>query len=72
MSQIAHPDIPKVAMEKQQALHYLKKEVPAIDVIPKDWAIVQYEDVNLGWIKGLRNRYNNYYPKEWRIRMRIE
>lgn len=72
MSQIAHPDIPNVVMEKQQALHYLKKEVPPIDTIPKDWAIVQYKGINLGWIKGLKNRYNNYYPKEWRIRMRIE
>ncbi|MCH2080886.1 MAG: RsmB/NOP family class I SAM-dependent RNA methyltransferase [Saprospiraceae bacterium] len=71
MSQIAHPDIPKVVMEKQQALHYLKKEVPTINIIPRDWAIVQYEGINLGWIKGLKNRYNNYYPKEWRIRMRI-
>jgi NOL1/NOP2/fmu family ribosome biogenesis protein len=28
---------------------------------------VQYENRNLGWIKVLPQRSNNYYPKEWRI-----
>ena len=33
----------------------------------RGWAIVQYEGMNLGWIKLLGNRTNNYYPREWRI-----
>jgi len=28
---------------------------------------VQYGGLNLGWIKVLPGRINNYYPKEWRI-----
>ncbi|MCB9291905.1 MAG: hypothetical protein H6559_02045 [Lewinellaceae bacterium] len=26
----------------------------------------------LGWIKGLKNRINNYFPREWRILMELE
>ena len=31
------------------------------------WLLVRYQGVNLGWIKALPNRINNYYPKELRI-----
>jgi NOL1/NOP2/fmu family ribosome biogenesis protein len=33
----------------------------------KGWVIAHYKGFNLGWIKVLDNRVNNYYPKEWRI-----
>ncbi len=33
----------------------------------KGWALVAYKGRNLGWVKLLSNRLNNYYPKEWRI-----
>ncbi len=36
-------------------------------VIKPGWALVQYEGVNIGRIKILQHRINNYYPKEWRI-----
>ena len=51
------------------ALTYLKKEdIPAIPV-KADWLLVSYKDIALGWCKNLGSRLNNYYPKEWRIRM---
>lgn len=31
------------------------------------WCLVRYLGVNLGWVKVLPNRINNYYPKESRI-----
>jgi hypothetical protein len=33
--------------------------------------IVTYQNVPLGFIKNLGNRANNYFPKEWRIRMAL-
>jgi len=33
----------------------------------RGWVLVRYEGVNLGWVKVLPNRINNYYPKEIRI-----
>jgi NOL1/NOP2/fmu family ribosome biogenesis protein len=32
--------------------------------------MVTYEGLPLGWIKNIGNRINNYYPKDWRIRMK--
>lgn len=48
------------------ALQYLRKqEIPVINA--KKWLLVQYKGCNIGWIKVLPNRINNYYPTEWRI-----
>jgi NOL1/NOP2/fmu family ribosome biogenesis protein len=33
----------------------------------KGWQAVSYKGFPLGWINGLGNRVNNYYPKELRI-----
>ena len=45
-----------------------KEDIPAIPV-KADWLLVSYKDIALGWCKNLGSRLNNYYPKEWRIRM---
>ena len=53
------------------ALTFLHKEdIPAIPV-STDWILVSYQGIGLGWCKNLGNRLNNYYPKEWRIKMDI-
>ncbi len=52
-----------------EALRYLRKETPELTGLPKGWSLMTYAGLGLGWVKGLGNRYNNYYPKEWRIRM---
>lgn len=62
-------DIPAVEVDETTALEFLRKNTPAIDNLPKGWALVRHQHLNLGWVKGLGNRYNNYYPKNWRIRM---
>lgn len=56
-----------IPLKKEQALQYLRKETVTINTEHRGWAIIQYEGVNLGWIKVLGSRINNYYPKEWRI-----
>ncbi|MCB9081396.1 MAG: RNA methyltransferase [Lewinellaceae bacterium] len=71
LSLAVSPHIPVVSLEKQEALRYLKKEIPQLEVLPKGWALVQYAGLNLGWIKGIGSRVNNYFPREWRILMDI-
>lgn len=60
---------PVASLDLEMAQRYLKKE----DILPQDapegWVLVQYSDIPLGWIKRIRHRANNYWPKEWRIRM---
>jgi 16S rRNA C967 or C1407 C5-methylase (RsmB/RsmF family)/NOL1/NOP2/fmu family ribosome biogenesis protein len=61
----------KVELSKDQALHYQKGEIFELKA-EKGYNLLTFEGVNLGWIKHLGNRFNNLYPKEWRIRMKIE
>jgi len=51
----------------EQAIQFLKKKDVEVADAQKGWNIVKYCDVNLGWIKVLQNRANNYYPTNWRI-----
>lgn len=64
--------LPAVPLDREQALRYLKKEDFALPDIGKGWYLVTYEGRGLGWIKALGNRFNNYLPKHWRIRMDID
>jgi 16S rRNA C967 or C1407 C5-methylase (RsmB/RsmF family)/NOL1/NOP2/fmu family ribosome biogenesis protein len=68
---IVHPDLPYIEVDKETALLYLKKESFPIDRNLKGWLLIRYEGQNLGWIKAVQGRCNNYYPGEWRIRMEI-
>jgi 16S rRNA C967 or C1407 C5-methylase (RsmB/RsmF family)/NOL1/NOP2/fmu family ribosome biogenesis protein len=54
-----------------QALAYLKRDNLMPASYPKGWNIVTYKSANIGFVKNLGNRVNNYYPAEWRIRMKI-
>lgn len=67
VSMIVSPDLPVVGLDHDQALQYLRKEELHPGTSHRGWALARYEDHNLGWIKLLPNRSNNYYPKEWRI-----
>ncbi len=56
--------------ERQSALSFLRKEDFSLPGdTPKGWVLVLFEGLALGWIKNMGNRCNNYYPKEWRIRL---
>jgi 16S rRNA C967 or C1407 C5-methylase (RsmB/RsmF family)/NOL1/NOP2/fmu family ribosome biogenesis protein len=67
MSTIISPERPAVMLDHQQALQYLRKEELHVDTAFRGWALVRYAGHPLGWVKILPNRWNNYYPKEWRI-----
>ncbi len=60
-----------IELSLQQALSYLKRETFPVTIKDKGWILVKYKNVPLGWIKNLDNRFNNYYPAAWRIRIMI-
>ncbi len=62
-------DLPAVELDYEDAIRYLKCETIKAEG-PKGWHLVRYRGTNLGWVKLLPNRVNNYYPREWRILMR--
>jgi NOL1/NOP2/fmu family ribosome biogenesis protein len=63
--------LPSFDLSKEQALKFLKKENFETTDLPKGWLLLTYQGLGLGWIKSLGNRFNNYLPKHWRIRMEI-
>ena len=70
LSTIINPGLVAVSLKYGQAIQYLRREEVQIDpgqLMKPGWTLVTYEGMNLGWIKVLQNRINNYYPKEMRI-----
>lgn len=62
-------DVPRVELDLPNALAFLRGETCTVEP-GQGWAIAQYQGIALGWLKRMGARMNNYYPKEWRIRMR--
>lgn len=67
LSTIVNDKLFTISLKKEDALQYLRKEEVTLTDGHRGWALVNYEEQHLGWIKILGNRINNYYPKEWRI-----
>jgi 16S rRNA C967 or C1407 C5-methylase (RsmB/RsmF family)/NOL1/NOP2/fmu family ribosome biogenesis protein len=55
------------ALNKEQAIQYLRRDNIDMEITGKGWSLMTYEGLALGWAKLLPNRINNYYPKEIRI-----
>jgi NOL1/NOP2/fmu family ribosome biogenesis protein len=53
----------------ETAISFLRRDNFTVINIPKGWNIMTYNGINLGFIKNLGNRINNYFPVEWRIRL---
>jgi 16S rRNA C967 or C1407 C5-methylase (RsmB/RsmF family)/NOL1/NOP2/fmu family ribosome biogenesis protein len=60
-----------IVLNKEQALMYLKGETFDIQG-NRGMQMVSFAEEPLGWIKHLGNRFNNAYPKEWRIKMKLK
>ncbi len=63
--------VPQVDLTKEQAIMYLKKTDFQLVTNLRGWVLATYNGLGLGWLKVLPNRFNNYYPTEWRIRKEI-
>lgn len=59
--------MPSVELSTEQAIGYLQKLNPDLPPCDNGWVRVLYQNIGLGWIKKMNNRYNNYYPVNWRI-----
>jgi NOL1/NOP2/fmu family ribosome biogenesis protein len=62
---------PSVDLDLSDALSYLRRDNFNIKITERGWNLVTYKGVNLGFVNNIGTRFNNYYPVEWRIRMRI-
>lgn len=58
----------QVELSLEDAQRFLQKNPIEVQPNIKSWGLVTYKKQPLGWLKKINNRYNNYYPKEYRIR----
>ena len=63
---------PVIELAREEALRYLKGEVPPVPAdLSRGFVMATYNHLPLGFLKNVGNRFNNLYPKNWRIRMDI-
>jgi 16S rRNA C967 or C1407 C5-methylase (RsmB/RsmF family)/NOL1/NOP2/fmu family ribosome biogenesis protein len=67
LSLYCNSSVPSTALNKTEALQYLRRDEMQMDIKTTGWQRVTYKGHSLGWVKALPRRINNYYPKEWRI-----
>jgi NOL1/NOP2/fmu family ribosome biogenesis protein len=64
-------DLPFIEMNRDDALKYLK-----CDTFPlakgEGMKLVKHEGFTIGALKQIGNRFNTFWPKEWRIRQNID
>jgi len=67
LSNFLRKDLPSVALTEEEAIIYLRCETPKIKSELRGWCLATYQGLNLGWMKLMEGRLNNYFPKDWRI-----
>lgn len=67
LSNFCKRDLPSVDLNEEEAILFLRSEAPKLKTDLRGWCLATYTGVNLGWMKVLDNRINNYFPKELRI-----
>lgn len=67
LSEWVSDELLTISLKKEEALQYLRRDEVTLATGSRGWALVRYGGLNLGWVKILPNRVNNYYPREWRI-----
>jgi 16S rRNA C967 or C1407 C5-methylase (RsmB/RsmF family) len=60
---------PAQDLDLETALRYLRREDVVPGELPNGWGLVSFAGLPMGWVKRIGNRANNYWPKEWRLRM---
>jgi NOL1/NOP2/fmu family ribosome biogenesis protein len=58
-----------IELAHEDALNYLGKANFQLQLNGPNWQLASFRGTPLGFVKNLGNRFNNYYPKEWRLRM---
>ncbi len=64
---ILSPDVESIHLNLEDALQFLRHQNFELKDTSPGWKLVMYNELPLGFIKSMSNRFNNYYPREWRI-----
>lgn len=67
ISHLINETIYSINLSLEDALQFLRKNNFEIKDKNAGWILMKYKNIPLGWIKNMPNRFNNYYPIDWRI-----
>ena len=67
VSTLLSPDVEKINLQLEDALQFLRLQHFEMTDTKPGWKLIVYNELPLGFIKSMSNRFNNYYPREWRI-----
>ena len=73
LSGIIKKDFPFIKVDKENTIRFLRKASTLTPLQIEEgnpmlgWHVVKYGNLNIGWVKVLRDRVNNYLPNNWRI-----
>lgn len=70
-SQSEELNFEETELSLSDAIRFLQRENLQLNQLKNEWILVKYNGLPLGWLKNIGNRTNNYFPKEWRIRMNV-
>lgn len=70
LSDALSQDLPALALEKMDAIRFLRRDDLIAEIGGKGWHIVRYDGVSLGWAKLVQGKVKNNYPMTWRILMK--
>ena len=62
-------DIHSIALDKENAIRYLRRDEIPVEGNINGWHLVQYCGQAIGWAKLVNGRLKNHYPLQWRIMM---
>jgi 16S rRNA C967 or C1407 C5-methylase (RsmB/RsmF family)/NOL1/NOP2/fmu family ribosome biogenesis protein len=72
LSDLLSTDIfPSLELNYEEAIAFLRRDSLRPKTGQQGWTMVKFMGINIGLVKNLGNRLNNYYPVEWRIRMKL-
>jgi 16S rRNA C967 or C1407 C5-methylase (RsmB/RsmF family)/NOL1/NOP2/fmu family ribosome biogenesis protein len=67
-TKLDHNQLATFELSKEEALAYLRKDNLTIATERTGLGLVTHSKLALGWVNVLKNRVNNLYPMNWRIR----
>lgn len=70
LAQVLKSDaFPKTDISYREAIGFLRRDALSLHGLDAGWNILTFKGVNIGLVKNLGKRINNYFPVEWRIRL---
>ncbi len=60
---------PSLEVSLEQSISFLRRDDFRLAFQEQGWNLITYRRHPIGWAKNIGSRFNNGYPKEWRIRM---